>query len=271
MNEQASDHQRRGTTPRRRMFLTMEDGMTEASRMRALRRYDVLDSPPDGAFDRITALAARIFSVPISIVSIVDSDRIWFKSHHGIDSTQVDREPGLCASAILQDDAWVVADAPQDPRAMANPLVAGSLGLQFYAGFPLITHDGHRLGTLCVIDREPRQVTPEEVDTLRTLAGIVMDELELRLFSRRLLAMEERRSEELEASVARFQRMTESLQAGLDSNQEVGEAIGLIMAQHNQTDRAALESLTRRSQDLDVTLNEIAAEFVEHHNSGKQP
>ena len=87
----------------------------EAQRLAAVRRYEVLDTPPDGAFERITSLAARLFDVPISIVSIVDADRIWFKSHHGVDAEQVDREPGLCASAVLQSGPWLVNDARNGP------------------------------------------------------------------------------------------------------------------------------------------------------------
>src|SRR5687767_14162614 len=94
----------------------------EQARLEAIGRYDILDTPPDGAFDRITALAARLFSVPISIISLVDTDRIWFKSRHGVDVEEIDREPGLCASAILHDDAWVLTDASKDVRSLANPL-----------------------------------------------------------------------------------------------------------------------------------------------------
>jgi sigma-B regulation protein RsbU (phosphoserine phosphatase) len=171
-------------------------------------RYDILDTPPDGAFDRITALAARILRVPISIVSIVDTDRIWFKSHHGLDVDHIDRDPGLCASAILQGEPWVVKDAALDPRTLANPLVAGEFGLRFYAGAPLTTHDGFNLGTLCVIDHEPHEVSEEQLSTLADLASLVVDELELRLFARRTLGLERelRRSAEL---VAR--RLQESL------------------------------------------------------------
>lgn len=167
--------------------LTSQD---EAERLAAVRRYDVLDTPPDGAFERITALAARLFGVPISIVSIVDTDRIWFKSHHGLDIEEIGREPGLCASAILQSKPWLVTDARADPRALANPLVAGELGLRFYAGVPLTTHDGHNLGTLCVIDNQPREMSDGELETLRDLATLVMDELELRLSARRTVSLE---------------------------------------------------------------------------------
>lgn len=149
--------------------------------MAAVRRYDVLDTPPDGAFDRVTALAARLFDVPIALVSIVDEDRIWFKSHHGLDVDEIDRDPGLCASAILQHQPWVVTDASLDARTIVNPLVAGATGFRFYAGVPLTTADGHNLGTLCVIDFEPRSITDAEVKNLTDLAAIVIDELELRL------------------------------------------------------------------------------------------
>jgi len=162
----------------------------EAERLAAVRRYDVLDSPPDGAFERITALAARIIGVPISIVSIVDSDRIWFKSHHGLEVDQIGREPGLCASAIMRDEPWLVCNAATDPRTLANPLVAGELGLRFYAGIPLTTSDGYNLGTLCVIDRQPRELSAEQVSTLQDLAALVMDELELRLSAQKTVGLE---------------------------------------------------------------------------------
>ena len=162
----------------------------ESARLAVVRRYDILDSPPDGAFDRITKLAARLLGVPIAIVSIVDSDRIWFKSHHGVEIDQVDREPGLCASAVMQDEPWLVTNAASDPRTLTNPLVAGELGLRFYAGVPLRTHDGYNLGTLCVIDANPREITTSEVETLEDLAALVMDEIELRLSSRTTLTLE---------------------------------------------------------------------------------
>ena len=157
---------------------------SEAARLAAVRRHAILDTPPDGAFDRVTRVAARFFGVPISIVSIVDHDRIWFKSHHGIDVDETPRELGLCASAILQHAPWVVTDAEVDPRTMTNPLVCGELGLRFYAAVPLTTSDGFNLGTLNVIDTHSREVTEEEIATLEDLAAIVVGELELRLAAR---------------------------------------------------------------------------------------
>jgi two-component sensor histidine kinase len=156
----------------------------EAARMAAVRRYEILDTPPDGIFDRITALAARRFGAPIAIISIVDHDRIWFKSHHGLDVKQIGRDPGLCASAILSDEAHVLVDASTDVRTLANPLVAGDFGLRFYAGVPLQTSDGHNLGTLCVIDKAPRPVDQAQIEDLKDLAALVVDQLELRLAAR---------------------------------------------------------------------------------------
>jgi len=176
--------------------------------MDAVRRYDILDTPPDGAFDRIAAVAAQLFQVPIAIVSVVDTDRIWFKSHYGLDVAQIDRQPGLCASAILQDDPWIVNDAKVDPRTLANPLVAGEFGLRFYAGAPLTTHDGFNLGTLCVIDHEPRAVTAEEARMLADLAEVVVDELELRRSARLAVDSAEHRRSEVE-------HLAQALQASL--------------------------------------------------------
>src|SRR5688500_15793951 len=105
---------------------------TEVARVEALRRYQILDTPPDGSFDHIVAIAAKLFDVPIAIVSLVDHDRIWFKARHGIGVQQIDRDPGLCASAILQSDPYILTDASCDPRSLANPLVAGDFGLRFY-------------------------------------------------------------------------------------------------------------------------------------------
>jgi sigma-B regulation protein RsbU (phosphoserine phosphatase) len=181
----------------------------EEERIAAVRRFEVLDTPPDGTFDRITALAARSFGVPIAIVSIVDTDRIWFKSRHGLpDVSEIPRDPGLCASAILGQGPWVVTDAPADPRALANPLVAGEFGLRFYAGVPLTTREGFNLGTLCVLDIAPREVTDDEVALLEDLAALVVDQLELRLEAREVLRDEGQLRRDAE-------RLADALQASL--------------------------------------------------------
>lgn len=188
------------------MVAAVSEIEAETRRMAAVRRYDILDTPPDGAFDRIAAIAADLLDVPIAIISIVDQDRIWFKARHGLDAVEVGRDPGLCASAILGPDPWIVNDALDDPRALANPLVAGQMGLRFYAGVPLATHDGHNLGTLCVIDRKPRQITEQQTRALTLLASIVMDELELRLSARKSVADAEERTLELERHAQALQQ-----------------------------------------------------------------
>lgn len=161
----------------------------EAERLQAVRRYEILDTPQDGTFDRITALAAEIFDVPIALVTIVDEDRIWFKSRCGLEGVEeIPRDPGLCASAILQDQPYIVEEARRDPRTLTNPLVRGQFGLQFYAAASLRTNDGYRLGTLCIIDREPRMFSPKQAEVLDRLSQIVMDEMELRLSAIRAVA-----------------------------------------------------------------------------------
>lgn len=162
-------------------MITLDNTVNESERLKSLRRYQILDTPPDGSFDRITALASSLFKVPIAIISLVDSDRIWFKSHHGLSVSQIGRDPGLCASAILSDDLYIIENAKNDPRCLTNPLVAGEFGLQFYAAAPLHTEDNYSLGTLCIIDKKPRVFTKEEKVMLKQLGDIVMDEMNLRL------------------------------------------------------------------------------------------
>ncbi len=204
----------------------------EDARLEAIRRYDVLDTPPDGSFDRITALAARFFDVPISIVSIVDHDRIWFKSHHGLDATEIGRDPGLCASAICQVEPWLVNDAQVDLRTVDNPLVAGELGLRFYFGVPLTTADGFNLGTLNVIDFEPREVTDAEVQTLKDLAAIVVDELEVRIAVRTKLEERRQRALELHDDIVQGLALAHlALQAGQEEQARTAIATTLRAAQ----------------------------------------
>lgn len=178
----------------------------EEERLEAVRRYDVLDTPPDGTFDRVATLAARLFGVPFATVSIVDRDRIWFKARQGIDVEETGRDPGLCASVILQDAPYAVTDALIDPRTLENRLVRGELQLRFYAAAPITTHDGYNLGTVNVIGREPREVTADELATLRDLAAIVGDELELRLAARRTVERERGQKREAERLIDILQK-----------------------------------------------------------------
>lgn len=174
----------------------------ESERLNTLHNYGILDTPPDGSFNQITALTAKIFNVPISIISLVDEHRIWFKSHFGIEINQIERTPGLCSSAILSDEIYLVEDARNDPRTLANPLVAGAFGLQFYAAAPLTTSEGYNLGTLCIIDKRQRYINSDQQVLLRDMAAIVMNEMELRLAARNEIYQYKMRIAELETFLA---------------------------------------------------------------------
>nr|WP_238420943.1 GAF domain-containing SpoIIE family protein phosphatase [Streptomyces taklimakanensis] len=150
-----------------------------------------MDTPPEGAFDTVTSLAARIFGTPMAAVAIVDADRVWFKATHGLGGiTQIGREPGLCASPFLHDAPCVVPDALGDPRTAAHPLVRGEPGIRFHAAAPITTARGECLGTVNVLDTRPRQVTDDQMAALVDLASLVMDELEVRLSAVRTIAAE---------------------------------------------------------------------------------
>lgn len=162
------------------------DEKTEIKRLENLYKYEILNTPLDGDFDEITSLAAKIFNVPIAIITLVDTDKIWVKSSFGLEVEEIPRENGLCSSAIMADDIYIVEDARADPRALTNSLVAGSMGLQFYAAAPLKSLDGYNLGTFCIIDKSPRTLIGKETSMLLQLSRIVMDKLELKLQSRLL-------------------------------------------------------------------------------------
>jgi PAS domain S-box-containing protein len=165
----------------------------ETERLEALHRYRVLDTPPEPAFDRITALVARLFEAPIALVSLVDRDRQWFKSALGLTARETKRAVAFCAHAILGDGVMVVADTCADARFAQNPLVTAAPGLRFYAGAPLRSPDGHNIGALSVIDTVPRGLLAEsQRRTLVDLAATVVDELELRLAALRAEEAEER-------------------------------------------------------------------------------
>jgi len=152
----------------------------EAKRLEELRRYAVLDTPPEKAFDNITELAARIFKAPISTVTLIDENRQWFKSCFGLETREVGRNAAFCAHAILKDEVMVVPDTRADARFADNPLVTGPPHIRFYAGAPLRTSDGLNLGTLCVIDTKPRKLTKPNIATLAGLAMLVVAEIQLR-------------------------------------------------------------------------------------------
>jgi len=149
----------------------------EARRLKVLLDLNLLDSPPDERFDRITRLAARLFAVPTALVSLVDAERQWFKSRVGMTAIETPRSESFCAHTILQDDVLVVRDACADERFADYPAVKGDCPVRFYAGSPIDMGDGMRIGTLCIVDSQPREFGEEERRMLRDLAGIVANEV----------------------------------------------------------------------------------------------
>ncbi len=152
----------------------------ETARLDALQRYAILDTFPEQEFDDLSRLAALICGTPIAMVSLVDADRQWFKSKVGLDTSETPRDIAFCAHAILQPDVMVVPDAVDDERFRKNPLVTEEPHVRFYAGTPLITQEGYALGTLCVMDRVPRNMSQEQKDALKALGNLVVTQLELR-------------------------------------------------------------------------------------------
>jgi len=151
----------------------------EERRIAALYSYDILDTPPEPQFDRIARIAAELLQVPISLVTLIDSTRQWFKAKHGLEVSETPRSHAFCNHAIEGNDTMVVENALDDQRFADNPLVTASPNIRFYAGAPLRTKQGYNLGTLCVIDRQPRHISAQQQHILEDLAAIVVDELEL--------------------------------------------------------------------------------------------
>lgn len=193
----------------------------EVKRLKVLWQYDVLDTVPEEVFDDLTDLAAHICEAPVAMISLVAEDRQWFKAKVGISLTETARDISFCAHAILNDDLLVIPDATKDPRFRDNPLVTGPERIRFYAGAPLVTPDGHALGTLCVLDKKPRKLRAEQQNALRVLARHVVSQLELRRHARELaearedgrqlkseLARARAEIERLRRQLARFQNWT---------------------------------------------------------------
>lgn len=185
----------------------------EAARLEALARTDLLDSESEVEFDDVVAIASQICATPIALVSLVDEKRQWFKARIGVEARETPRDVAFCAHAIVAPDPFVVADATADERFRDNPLVVGEPHVRFYAGVPLVTPDGHAIGTLCVIDREARVLAPEQHRALVALARQVMVLVGARRKARDLAAANralEERARELAASEARFRDLAES-------------------------------------------------------------
>jgi two-component system NtrC family sensor kinase len=153
----------------------------DRDRVAALQRYAILDTEPEQAFDDLTLLASFVCKTPIALISLVDEDRQWFKSKVGMDASQTPRDIAFCSVAIQQTDVMVVPDTLQDERFRNNPLVVSGPRIRFYAGAPLINEEGYALGTLCVVDRSPREFGADQKEALQALGRLVLAQLEFRL------------------------------------------------------------------------------------------
>lgn len=166
--------------------MTPQDKLSdEPGRIAALQRYDILDTPAEGAFDKITDLVRTLVGVPIAAVSLLDANRQWFKSHLGLDAAETPRDIAFCDHTIRIGQPLVIPDAQADARFRHNPLVTGDPGIRAYAGAPLRTPDGYNVGSLCAIDTRARDFSPEQLAVLQGLAPIVVEQMELRLLAER--------------------------------------------------------------------------------------
>ncbi|QJD97230.1 PAS domain S-box protein [Mucilaginibacter robiniae] len=198
----------------------------DQERLAALQRYRILDTPTERAFDKVVELAAELFQVPVALISLVDAEQVFYKATVGMGDVRCgSRGHCVCALAIVNSECTIIENALQDPLFDHNPLVHGSFGLRFYAGAPLITHDGYFIGTICVIDTQPRLFNPQEEKVLKRMAAVVMEQIELRLTNLREAEKQARANNELAESYKKLAASEQRFQNILDT---MAEGVGII-------------------------------------------
>lgn len=224
----------------------------EPARLAALQRYDVLDTPPEAPFDKITSLVQSILNVPICAVSLVDKQRQWFKSCQGLGVKETARDISFCTHTVAQRQTLIVCDTMADPRFAENALVLGAPFIRSYAGVPLSTPDGYNVGALCAIDTAPRSFDPAHIAILERFAALVIDELELRQVAQRdfLTGVLSRRAftTEVERKLALYQRhgrATALITFDIDHFKSVNDRFG-----HPAGDKVLFEIAARASSEL---------------------
>ena len=255
--------------------------VTEQQRLQALRAYEILDTPAEQAFDDLSRVASYICDTPIALVTLIDSDRQWLKAKVGLDVNETTRDAAFCAHTILGREIFEVMDTAVDPRFHDNPLVVGSPNIRFYAGMPLVTSDDHALGSLCVIDRQPRQLTAMQRDALEALGRQVVAQFEAHRNFRRLQAVSEQKDEllrvashdlknPLQAILASAEFIGTLLETEEHDREEVREFTALIAKRARNmkqlieelVDRGAMEDGTLQLQPERVDLAALAHEVV---------
>ncbi|MFK7772470.1 MAG: response regulator [Saprospiraceae bacterium] len=212
----------------------------EVQRQTSLESFNILDTLPETEYDNITAIAAKICGTPIALISLVDNNRQWFKSKQGLGVDETPRDVAFCAHAILQPDKlFEVKDATKDQRFVDNPLVTGNPNVVFYAGSPLVTPDGEALGTLCVIDHQPREISQESKDLLSLLSHHVVTHMQVRKNNGVLFQLNEQLNQEIENR----------------KNKE--EQLKLAVAQAQQAERAKDQFLSNMSHEIRTPMNGI--------------
>ncbi|MBD2415521.1 ATPase [Nostoc calcicola FACHB-389] len=227
----------------------------EAQRIETLLQYKILDTPPEAAFDDLTRLASYICQTPIALISLIDTNRQWFKAKVGLNVPETHRDQAFCAHAILQSDILIVPDATKDERFAANPLVTSKPNIRFYAGVPLTNAEGYALGTLCVIDYVARQLTPDQIEALQTLARQVIKQLELRRNLASLVLVTNKGKQSKKVSKQFFTRIA----TGFALASAILVVIGAVSYQNTRVsinNRSVIKNINKKINSLDKLLSQ---------------